>query len=157
MFDFDDEKAKKGFKVHFSFSTFALASIPLFKATKIKVILSVIILLDFAILTTSWATCYTHYSIRSIFRNFCVITLQHSFDENLSNKPSDASKKKSSVAGFMSITLISGSLNMKFLISLGELGSPSISFISIFLQSKSPKALEIANLPRTRPYTIYPP
>jgi hypothetical protein len=33
----------------------------------------------------------------------------------------------------------------------------SMAFISTFLQSKSPKALEIANRPKTLPNTIYPP
>jgi len=86
----------------------------------------------------------------------------HSSDENLSKRPSDAKMKKSSVLGFKSTTLISGSHKMNDFITFSlvvvfSVPSRFLGGISIFLQSKSPNALEIASRPRTLPYTMYPP
>jgi hypothetical protein len=83
----------------------------------------------------------------------------HSSEENLSKSPSDANIKKSSVLGFRSTTRISGSHKMNDRITFSSefvLSVPSrfLGGISIFLQSKSPNAREIASLPRTLPYTI---
>ena len=80
----------------------------------------------------------------------------HSSEENLSKRPSEARMKKSSVFGLRSITRISGSHKMNERIifsSVFRLSVPSrfLEGISIFLQSKSPNAREIASLPRTLP------
>ena len=96
-----------------------------------------------------------------ILLSFSLTNSTTSFDVNLSYKPSEASIKKSSVYGFISIIRISGSDDIKLRVTF-TFGSdvPSISsiaFISTFLQSKSPNALEIAKRPNTRPNTIYPP
>ena len=135
---------------------------PLFRATRITVILSVIILLFLAMSTISSTTSWQDYSICSCEDSFYFTNETHSSEENLSKRPSDARMKKSSVLGFKSTTLISGSHKINDLITFSlvvVLSVPSRFFggISIFLQSKSPKAREIANRPKTLPYTIYPP
>ena len=81
-------------------------SIPRFNADRITVILSVINLLYTASFTNSLATFYGSCSMSGIAANFSFTMSTHSWDENLSNNPSEANKIKSSVTGSRLTTLI---------------------------------------------------
>ena len=128
-----------------------LTSIPEFSETIIAVVLSLFTLAFTASNTRCRATSLGSCSINSLSTNFALAISAHSLLENLSNKPSDARRMKSSFYLLKVVTRISGSQSTKFRSSC----SPVYSFlIGICLHSKSPKALVTASRPSTRPKTM---